>query len=260
VDAPIPSLAATPPCSLPDVLNLAANRAGQLVRNLQNFDAQEQVRYEQTDMRGFSEMDAMAGFDYIVDFGMRSGVIRVRETRTPLDGTDDELHSDMVDTGLPVLALIFHPTLRNDYEMRCEGGARWNSQLAWVVYFAQLKGKRPRTAAIASPTKLYPISLKGRAWIVADSGQVIHLETNLMKKVAMICNCLKGEIVLEANAVSVDYAPVKFPSQNVAIWLPQSAVAYSDYGDRRTIIQHTLSHFKLFSVHTEEFIGKPKKF
>ena len=43
VDAPILSLATTPPCSLPDVLNLAGQRAAQLIGHLQNFDAQEQV-------------------------------------------------------------------------------------------------------------------------------------------------------------------------------------------------------------------------
>ena len=28
---------------------------------------------------------------------------------------------------------------------------------------------------------VYPVSLKGRAWIAADSGEVMHLETNLVK-------------------------------------------------------------------------------
>jgi len=205
-----------------------------------------------------SEMDMMGNFDYLVDFGQRSGMFHVRETRTPLASTNDKLPRGMVDTGLPVLALIFYPALRTDYEMRCEGVTQWNNHPAWVVYFRQIKGKRPRTAAIATPTQLYPISLKGRAWIAADSGEVMHLETNLVNGIAMICNCAEGEIVLQANAVSVDYAPVKFRSQNVEIWLPQSAVAYSDYGDYRLIIRHSFSNFRLFSVHTQQFIGKPK--
>jgi hypothetical protein len=88
----------------------------------------------------------------------------------------------------------------------------------------------------------------------------IHLETNLVKPIAVICNCSKGQVVLRANAVSVDYAPVLFHSQNVELWLPQSAVAYSDYGDHRVMIEHTFSNFRLFSVQTQTVIGKPKEF
>ena len=196
-------------------------------------------------------MDMMGNFDYLVDFGQRSGMFHVRETRTPLASTNDKLPRGMVDTGLPVLALIFYPALRTDYEMRCEGVTQWNNHPAWVVYFRQIKGKRPRTASIATPTQLYPISLKGRAWIAADSGQVLHLETNLMRSIPVIG--------LEENAFSVDYGPVKFQSQDVEIWLPQFAVGYTDYAKHRMITEHTYSDFQLFSVQTQETIQKPSE-
>ncbi|HXW55826.1 MAG TPA: hypothetical protein VEJ67_08770 [Candidatus Cybelea sp.] len=259
VDTPILSLAATRPCSLPDVLDQVGQRARQLVDHLQNFDAREEVHFEQTDQHGNSEADVLGQFDYMVDFGQRSDVFHVRETRTSLAGSNKKLSVDMVDTGLPALALIFHPSLRTDYEFRCEGFSPWRNQGAWVVYFRQIEGRRPRTAAIATPTEVYPIRLKGRAWIAADSGEVMHLETNLAKQVAMICNCAKRVVVLEANAVSVDYAPVKFRSENTDVWLPQSAVAYSDYGYRRLVIEHSFSDFQLFSVQTQQIIGAPKE-
>ena len=267
VDAPIPSLSVTPPCALPDVLKLAGQRAEELVDHLQNFIAHEQVRYEQTNspvMLGMpiatgtqqigseqTEMSFAAKFDYIVDFGKQSEPLQVHETRTPLAGTDDGHLSAIVDKGLPVLALIFYPATQSDYEMRCEGSTHWNDELAWVVHFRQIKGKRPRTVTMETPTKVYPLSLKGRAWIAADSGQVMHLETNLLGGIPMIG--------LEESAFSVDYAPVKFQSQNVDIWLPHRAVAYTDYAKRRMITEHTFSDFQLFSVQTQEIIQKPKE-
>jgi hypothetical protein len=72
----------------------------------------------------------------------------------------------------------------------------------------------------------------------------MHLETNLVEPILMID--------LQELAVSVDYAPVKFQSQNVELWLPQFAVAYTDYARRRMIIEHTFSDFQLFSVHTQQ--------
>jgi hypothetical protein len=250
VDAPIPSLSATPPCPLSDVLKLAAHRTAELIDHLQNFDAHEQVRYEETDMLGIPDLAITEKFDYLVDFGAQSGPLSVHETRTPLAGSDDSHLSAIVDKGLPVLALIFYPALQGDYEMRCEGSTQWNNQPAWVVYFRQVDGMRPRTLSMTSASRSYPVSLKGRAWIAVDSGEVMHLETNLVKGVPII--------ELRANAVSIDYAPVAFPSRNLELWLPKSAVAYTDYGKRRTIIEHTFSDFQLFSVQTQQVIEKPK--
>ena len=76
-------------------------------------------------------------------------------------------------------------------------------------------------------------------------------ETNLAKAVPLI--------ELRANAVSIDYAPVDFPSRHIQLWLPKSAVAYTDYGKRRTIIEHTFSDFQLFSVQTQQVIEQPKE-
>lgn len=259
VDARLPALSATPPCVLPDVLKQAGQRAEELIDHLQNFIAHEQVRYEQTGPTftlGVTwgnlpqpGMSRTAKFDYIVDFGERAGPIQVHEARTPLPGANNEFLQAGLDKGLPVLALIFYPTLQSDYEMRCEGSVHWHNQPAWVVHFRQVKGKRPRTVALETAMEVYPLSIKGRAWIAADSGQVIHLETSLVSGMPTI--------ELAEDAFSVDYAPIKFQSQNVEIWLPLFAVAYTDYGKRRIITEHTFSDFQLFSVQTQETIQKP---
>jgi VWFA-related protein len=249
VDAPVPSISATQPCALPDVLKQAGARAEELVKHLQNFDAHEQIRFEQTDPQGVMEKSMAAKFDYLVDFGEQSRH-KLHETRTLLPGTADRDLSALVDMGLPAFAMIFNPALQSDYEMRCEGLSQWNNQPAWVVYFAQSKGKRPRTVSMGTAMNVYPVSLKGRAWIAADWGQIMHLETNLVEGIVVL--------QLRANAVSVDYAPVKFQSQNAEVWLPQSAVVYTEYYQRRTIIRHTFSDFQLFSVRTQQVIEKPK--
>ena len=251
VDAPIPSISATPPCPLSDVLKLASLRTTELIDHLQNFDAHEQVRYEEFDSLGIPTLAIAEKFDYLVDFGPQPGPLKVQETRTPLAGSTGENISSIMDKGLPILALIFYPGLQGDYDMRCLGSALWNTQPAWVVYFRQVNGTRPRTLSMTTAVSSFPVSLKGHAWIAADSGQIIHLETNLVSGVPII--------ELRANAVSIDYAPVAFPSRNLELWLPKSAVAYTDYGKRRTIIEHTFSDFQLFSVQTQQVIEKPKE-
>ena len=66
-------------------------------------------------------------------------------------------------------------------------------------------------------------------------------------------------IELEENAYSVDYAPVKFRSRDVEIWLPQFVLGYTDYANQRIVTEHTFSDFQLFPVQTQMIIEKPKK-
>ena len=144
VDAPIVSLSTTPACSLPDVLNQAGQRAEELVDHLQNFIAHEQIRYDSKfvpqSSNGFVGTETIrrgetsggesltAKFDYVVDFGGKSGQMQVHEFRKPLPGTNNEYLRAILDKGLPVLALIFRPALQSDYEMRCEGSVQWHNQ------------------------------------------------------------------------------------------------------------------------------------
>ena len=127
-----------------------------------------------------------AKFDYLVDFGEKSETLTVHETRTPVAASGAAHVSEIADRGLPVLALLFNPNLQSDYEIRCEGFAQWNNQPAWVAYFRQNKEKPARTFGFRTAKQILQVSLKGRAWIAPDSGQVMHLETNLVKGIATI--------------------------------------------------------------------------
>jgi hypothetical protein len=142
VDSPIASLAMTPPCSLPDVQKQAGQRATNLVSSLQNFTAHERIRYEETDELGNPDFAISEDFNYFVDFGEKAGTLASRETRTPIrkDSTDMR---EMRDNGLSVLALIFHPSMQDDYDMRCEGYGSWNEKPAWVVRFSREKTESP---------------------------------------------------------------------------------------------------------------------
>jgi hypothetical protein len=259
VDAHV-QLQLSPTCSLPGVLNQAGQRTQELVDHLQNFIAHEQVRYQQTGRSAATESLGVTGihqvpseqtefslsanFDYVVDFTAKSEPLNIHESRKLLAATDENHINAVLDRGIPVLALIFYPAIQSDYEMRCEGTTQWNNRPAWVVHFRQMKGKIPRTVTLATPNQSYPVGIKGRAWIAADSGQVMHLEADLVEA--------DLRIDLLEMTFSVDYAPFEFHSQGVEIWLPRFAIAYTDYARRRMITEHTFSDFQLFSVQTQQ--------
>jgi hypothetical protein len=248
VDAPIPSLSLEPPCPLSTVIEQAGKRSIELIANLQNFGAQENIEYERLDQFGVAQ-DSQGIFDYVAAFDRRGGGLSVQESRAPIKvggrfPTTDE------DSGLAALALIFYPGLQDDYEFACEGADQWNGQSAWVIHFQQRKDRPARTMGFRTPNQAFPARLKGRAWIATDSFQVLHLETNLMQGILLM--------KLRTSATEIDYAAVQFHSQNVQLWLPQSAAVFSDFGDSRVVVQHTFTDFHLFSIQMQQKDDKPK--
>ncbi len=248
-DSKIADLSDTPPCSLPDVMKQASDSAAALVDNLQRFDAVELSRSRTDIPETSTTVSSEARFDFTAEFSVRNGSLALKESRQALDHNDANT-AQLEDVGVPALALIFHPIYSVDFTFQCAGAAEWNSQPAWVVAFRQIKGRPSRLMAFRSPRGSFGAKLKGRAWIARDSGEILHLETNLIEPI--------GLIGLMSNAVSIDYAPVQFHSSTVTLWLPQTASAYSQYASYQLIRRHAYSDFKLFSVGTVSVIEKPK--
>jgi len=96
----------------------------------------------------------------------------------------------------------------------------------------------------------YPVALRGRAWIAADSYQIVRIETDLVATLP--------EIRLFVDHTIVDYGPVWFKDRNVEMWLPRSAEVYSDWRGKRMHRRHSFSNYILFSVDEKQRISEPK--
>jgi hypothetical protein len=249
VDAVVRGLANDPACRVSEVLERAGARVTDMVANLQNFTASEKIEYELLDNNGALQDSGDGTFDYLVAFDTTAR-LSVQETRTP-SRDSYAFPASSEDKGLPEMALIFLPRLQRDYEMTCEGMAMYNGRAAWVVAFHQRADKPAETLSFSSPTNsIYQARLKGRAWIAEDSGEVMHLETSLMEAIPMM--------QVRDWTISIDYAPVKFHTQDVTIWLPQKVDGYCQLDTKRRIVYHDFSDFQLFSVQTKQVIDKPQ--
>ena len=87
---------------------------------------------------------------------------------------------------------------------------------------------------------MHSVSLKGRAWITADSFQIAHLDTDMLKPMP--------EIQLVLQHISVDYKPVHFQARGEDIWLPSNADLYFEFRKHRFHRLDTYTHYRLFSV------------
>jgi len=250
VDAHLKSVAMIPPCDLSDVLQHAAENALNLASNLEKFTAQEHIAYVMLDRSGMVRAYDSGSFDYVYSMQQQKGGVVSREYRTPLKGSH-AFSAAGLDIGEVAIALIFHPELQADYEMRCEGVDERNGQLDWVVHFQQRKDRPSRTARFWVDNVSYPGNLKGRAWISNENFQVVHLEANLMRDVPAIG--------LQDLAFSVDYGLAQSSSGNLRLWLPNHSVTYWNFDTNRIVLAHTLADFQFFAVETKEKIQQPKQ-
>lgn len=250
VDSVHPPVAAASSCSLPKVIQDAGKTAVELVSDVQKFSAREDFQSVEIKRNEQLETPEMRKFDYMVLLDdSRPHLPEVSEFRTRISGP--AMPTGFIADGAPVLALAFHPDFRDDFTWTCEGLGAWNNQPTWIVHFEQ-RADRPtsRLRAVELPSVEYPLALRGRAWVSKSGGQIVHLETDLIKPV--------NAIDLKREHFSVDYQPVSFRSHNMKLWLPQNVDVYLQYQGHFLHHYHHFSNFTLFWVGADQRIGQPK--
>lgn len=238
-------------CNLQEVVEKSGRRIQELIANVDQFTATEAVSHETINKWGFASSPANFEFDYIVSIKEPgAGQLNVDEYRDSRYSSVD-FPDHIATTGLPALVLIFHPYYARNYAMTCEGLARSKHGFAWQIYFRQ-RADRPSTirnyqVGVRGP--VYPVSLKGRAWISADTFQIIRLETDVMSPLP--------EIRLVADHTAIEYGPVHFKSRNLEMWLPQTAEVFYDWQGRRSHRRHSFRNYLLYAVDDKQRISVP---
>jgi tetratricopeptide (TPR) repeat protein len=252
VDEKVPPVEPGAACSLNVVMKNAGERVREFVTNVDRFTATESITHETINKWGLASPPEKFKFDYLVSIEEISrGSLNVEEFR-PRTYSLARFPDGVERNGLPTLVLIFHPYNAGNFEMTCEGLAHWNGGLAWQVHFRQ-RTDRPNTIRVyrlGQNGPSYPAALKGRAWISADSYQIVRLETDLVAPMP--------EIRLVADHAAVDYGPVNFRAHKVAMWLPQTAEFYYDWRGHRGHRIHRFTDYLLFSVDDKQRMSAPK--
>jgi hypothetical protein len=251
IDRVVPPVKSGVACSLPAVLEGAGQKIVEFVQNVDRFTATEVLLHRPVDRSGRLGRPVTLKFDYLVSMATgRGGLLQVDELRNRSHSLE-QFPSHIATTGTPSLVLIFHPRYIGNFRMKCEGLGEWRGQPAWQVRFEQRADRSNYTLAFFVNNLKYDASLRGRAWILADSFQVARMETDLAESIP--------KIRLRLNHESVEYRPVISPRNKQELWLPFSAELYMDFQGHRFYRKHAFTNFKIFSVDTQIQIDDPKE-
>jgi tetratricopeptide (TPR) repeat protein len=251
VDDALPLVEPGISCSLDDVLGKVSANVREFPAVVDRFTATEMLHHEDISEAGYVTHSENISFNYLASVReLQNKYLDVEEYRNGNMGTD-MFPSGVASTGLPAIVLIFHPLLISDFEMNCEGLSRMDGHFAWQIHFRQRGDHISRIRVYRLNGKVVPISLKGRAWIDANTFQVVRLETDLREPYP--------EVRLLAEHLVMEYGPVQFKTRNEQLWLPMSADYFRISTNRRIHRRHSFSDYVLFSVEDKQKIGDVPK-
>jgi tetratricopeptide (TPR) repeat protein len=237
-------------CPYEKVIDGSGERVREFVDDVARFSAVEDLLHQRLNSLGYPTTTETRKFNYVATISETDpGFLSVDEYRAEhlsLAGFPDQIAS----RGFAVLALVFHPHMRDTFEMKCEGLSDWHGQATWLVRFQQRDDRPNHIHAYLVGGKFYPVGLKGRAWITADNFQIVRIESELVKSAP--------QIQLLAEHQIVEYGPIPFQKKNTVLWLPKNAEIYFDFRKHRFYRRHSFNHYMLFSVDTDEKRKEPK--
>jgi tetratricopeptide (TPR) repeat protein len=249
VDEVKPPVAQGVPCPVQQVIAGSGERVKELVDNITKFAAIEDMSHEQLDKTGTPITKESRKFTYVASITEDvPGYLQTDEYRNLRYGITD-LPDHIVTSGSISLALIFHPDMRDNFEMTCEGIGDWKGQSTWLVHFRQRDDKPNRFAEYNVGGQHYPMNMKGRAWVTTDNLQIVHIDAELIKPLPQ----------LSVQHQIADYGPVHFGHKNMDLWLPQNVDIFMELNHHYYHRRHAYDHYQLFSVDSTDKQGPVKK-
>jgi len=243
------SLAPGVACPSEKVVEESGKRVQELVEDVTRFAAVEDLFHQALDEYGTPVRTETRKFNYVASISEpQPGFLAVDEYRADklsLSGYPDNIAS----TGFAALALVFHPHMRDNFEMLCEGLGDWHGHASWLVHFRQRDDRPNRMHSYKVGNQLHAVKLKGRAWITADKFQIVRIEAEMVSPMP--------EIQLLSEHQVVEYGPVPFQKKNTTLWLPKTAEIYFDFRKHRYYRRHSFDHYMLYSVDSDEKRKEP---
>lgn len=245
-----PTVAGGAVCPTEKVIEETGKGVQALVEDVARFAAVEELFHQSLDAYGVPIRTETRKYNYVASISeTKPGFLAVDEYRADklaLAGYPDHIAS----TGFAALALVFHPDMRDNFAMSCEGLGEWHGQATWLVHFRQRDDRPNRMHSYKVGEQIHSVKLKGRAWITADKFQILRIEAEMVNPMP--------EIHLLSEHQVVEYGPVPFAKKNMTLWLPKSAEIYFDFRKHHYYRRHSFDHYMLFAVDSDEKRKEPQ--
>ena len=187
-------------------------------------------------------------YDYVIVSGGRPGRPTVEESRVlQKEPQKRRPMAFLVTSGFSVLWLVFHPYYQDGFEFSEDGQETIDGRPAVKVRFSQVAGTKS-LSALKVRGQLYPLSIKGEAWLDDQTGAVLQIHSSLSEP--------KEELGLLVLDSSVRYQQVTFASAKKTCWVPVEASVEAKTKRQHWQNVHAFSGHKYFTVTSESSVSE----
>jgi Tfp pilus assembly protein PilF len=251
VDAKEYVLAPDVSCSEAQLLERTQARTTSQLSNLEKFLATEHIEHQEVDAHGVPGPVRARDFSYLVFVKHpKGGGFFLEEERNGGENLDSFPTSLASHNLVGLGTFLFSREYEDGISYKCEGLGEWRGQAAWQLHFEQKADQPSRIMTWRNKRGIFPLPVKGRVWVTANTYDVVHIETDLREPVP--------ELELTRDHLIIDYGPVQFEHGNTSLWLPWYAELYMQLHGKRYHHRHTLTDYALFSVDADHQIASPK--
>ncbi len=209
-----------------------------------SFASTEVVTQEKIGRKGKREFRSDTTYDYLAITKADEEGLTIEELRLPRKGGSNKSNppSLLSTNGFPTLLLVFHPQYHTSYRYHIAQEASEDGQLL-AVNFEQIPGMKS-TCALVLQDRIYPLALRGTAWIETKTGTIQKITAALISPL--------NDINIKAFKVEVDYKPQSFPPGSESRWLPSTAVVNIQTALQHWRNTHRYTQYKRFTVELTE--------
>ncbi len=234
--------------SLEVVLARTGLAVGHFWRQLSSVTCTESVTQEKISNRGKVEYRQASQFDYLMLIKVNGEEVAVEESRlvkkTVGKGKDLPL---LTTSGFQTLVLVFHPVYRDSFHYQMDGAQVSGNKKLVLVRFEHIPGTRS-TSALSLQSRIYPLDLRGTAWIDPETGIIQRMVAELAAPL--------DALNFRALYTKVEYLPQHFSSAPDSFWLPSRATVEVKTAQQHWRNVHQYSDYRRFSVSSEGTIVK----
>jgi hypothetical protein len=247
VDAVQPPVADGIACPLDEVVSEAGARVEEFLDNLNRVTATESIQHQTVSRSGGLSRPEIQKYEYSASVSRaQDGTVSLDEYRRP-HGDVSQSSSGVSVENTFIHLVVFHPRYAANFRLTCEGLGTWRGQPAWQIHFEERPDRVSRMNVLILKGRQYSPRVRGRAWVLTDSYQVVRLETDLVEPIA--------EVNLRLWHQVIDYCPTGSAVGNQDMWLPSRSELYMDFRKHRFYRRHSYNDFHFFSVKVNQEFG-----
>jgi hypothetical protein len=228
--------------TLAQAADLAERRVMADLAELAYVHCTESVIQEKLTGNGHTEAREQAKYDYLVMIDGNGDNLLFNESRQETMAAHHKQLPMLVTNGFSTLQLIFHPYYRNSFNFESGAEDEVGGEPAVPVYFSEIAGQRA-PAALALRGRVYPLSLKGTAWLDKQTGDVVKMDASLLNDMS--------DVGLRSLSIHVEYKPVSM-GKSPAVNLPAKAVVELETPRQHWRNTHIFDAYKRFSAEAEQ--------